>query len=145
MSCNNENNTCSKELADLPLLFGCPSDYEWFIVGNAEGGFGKYKYARRAFAQIKNCIIGVVRPPYIGVVDRGNPTDPVSGTTVFQDDSLIGLGATNNGDIQIVIDDVLMSTFGQNAGIAFDPATGTVTNLTGNWQAGSGLFIDRNQ
>ena len=116
---------CATELNGLPTINGCPSDNEIFFVANAMGGSGLGGYGWRKWSDIKKCVISSVTP-YIGVVDRGNPTDPVSGTSTFQDSSLIGLGTTNNGDIQMVIDDVLMSTFGLNSSFAYDSTTGTI-------------------
>lgn len=48
---------CNVELSDLPLLAGCPGNNEWFIVGNAVGGSGHGKYARRRYADLKSCIL----------------------------------------------------------------------------------------
>lgn len=133
------------ELSSLPLLFGCPGTNEWILVGNAIGGSGDGRYARRKWGDIKNCITGTVRLPYIGVVDRGNPGDPVSDTGIFQNDSLIGLGSDNNGEIQMVIDETLYSNFGLNASFTYDPVSGTVDISPNKFTPQSGVFIDRNQ
>lgn len=135
-----------QELSGLPVLLGCPSDTELLLVVGAIGGQGAGGYALRSWANIKKCITSSVSP-FIGVVDRGNPNDPVSGTPIFQNDLLIGLGSSNNGNIQMVIDEILMSTFGQNKSFDFDPITGTVDmSYSGNnFQPLSGVFIDRNQ
>lgn len=88
-------------------------------------------------------------PPYIGVVDRGNPTDPISGTSIFQDDSLIGLGATNGGNIQINYGEVIRSSFGSGQTFTFDNVTGEIDlDFNGSGEqffTGSSLWIDRNQ
>lgn len=47
---------CGVELSALPLLAGCPGNNEWFLVGNATGGQGDGKYARRLYSDLKNCI-----------------------------------------------------------------------------------------
>src|SRR6185312_5193337 len=136
---------CTQELNGLPVINGCPGSNEIFFVANAIGGQQPGGYGWRKWSDIKNCIVGTVVPPYIGVVDRGNQGDPISGTSMFQDNSLIGLGATNNGDIQMVIDEVLMSTFGLNASFTYDPILGEVDISPNTFQPGSGVFIDRNQ
>lgn len=56
MGCDG-NNSCTVELGNLPLLAGCPAGEEWFLVGNAVGGFGAMKYARRLYKDIKTCIV----------------------------------------------------------------------------------------
>lgn len=142
MACEGE------ELSSLPLLLGCPGDDEKILVINAIGGQGAGRYALRQWSAVKACIIGDVNKPYIGVVGRGqtSPTkDPDTGASILQDDSLIGLGSTNNNDIQMVIDEALMSTFGLNANFTYDPVTGTVDISPNTFVAGSGVFIDRNQ
>lgn len=88
-------------------------------------------------------------PPYIGVVDRGNPNDPVSGTSIFQNDMLIGLGSTNNGDISIQYAEAVRNSFGANKSFDYDPILGTIDldyNSSGEeFYPGSSLWIDRNQ
>lgn len=145
--------SCGKDASTLPTLLGCPSDDELFFVSNAIGGYntdGSGKgFGWRKWLYIKNCIIGTDVAPYVGVVDRGNPNDPVSGTSIFQSDLLIGLGASNNGDVQIVYAEVLRSSFAENVSFNFDPTTGTIDlNYNGSgerWNPNSSLWIDRNQ
>lgn len=48
---------CSTEFSGLPLLAGCPSNSEYFLVGNAIGGLGIGGYARRRYADLKSCIL----------------------------------------------------------------------------------------
>lgn len=143
MACN------ADELAALPLLLGCPAGTEWYLVGNAAGGVGEYRYARRTIGALMACLTSGVVLPYIGVVDRGQAKDPVSGTSTFQNDDLIGLGVNNNGDMQIVLAEILRSNFGDNKSFEFDPVTGTI-NLDYNGSGeqffpGSSLYVDRNQ
>lgn len=135
------------ELSSLPLLNGCPADDEWFLVGNAVGGEGIGGYARRTWADIKACIFSRI-DPYIGVVDRGQATDPVSGTDTFTTAELAGLGARHNGEIQIVYAEVLRSNFGENASFTYtdNGGTGTIVLNSGEeWNPNSSLFVDRNQ
>lgn len=87
-------------------------------------------------------------PPYVGIVDGGDPNDPVSGTGIFQNDALIGLGSTNGGKIQIVYADVLRSNYGVLKSFDYDNVAGII-DLTFNsgeqFFAGYGLQVDRNQ
>lgn len=142
--CEGQDN-CTVELASLPLLAGCPADEEWFLVGNATGGQGTGKYARRLWSDLKNCISGIVLPPLIGIVNGGSGDDPVSGTSTFQSNKLIGLGATNDSKIQIVIDDLLQANFGTNINFSFDGTTGEIDISPNIWITGASLYIDLNQ
>lgn len=90
-----------------------------------------------------------VYPPLVFVVDRGEPNDPVSGTSIWQNDNLIGLGATNNNYIQIVLDGGIITNYGTNQNMYYDPVVGEIDlNFNGNqtqWNIGSGGSIDLNQ
>lgn len=141
--CGCDNNVPGVDYTSLPLLEGCPGDAETFLVGNAVGGVGAGKYARRTWADIKACIVGIVVPPLIGVVGGGGADDPNAGAVDFQNSKLIGLGSTNSGRIQIVIDDALFSNYGTNPNFTFNPTTGTIGGIF--WVDGAGLFIDLNQ
>jgi hypothetical protein len=145
--------SCKKDLSTLPILSGCPADDELVLFNNAVGGWnesGAVKgYGWRTWGDLKLCLASaLVLKPLIGVVDGGGADDPVSGTSLFQNDKLIGLGSTNMGRIQIFIDDVSQSNFGQNLTFAFDNVSGEIDldNGTGNeWVSGGGLYIDLNQ
>jgi hypothetical protein len=139
-----------QELADLPVLFGCPGNDEKIFVSNAIGGSGSGRYAWRKLSDLKQCIAGSVKLPYIGVVGRGRtnpdfPNDPVTGASILQDDSLKGLGATNDGNIQMVIDSTLYATFGTDASFAYDSDLGIIDISPNVFVEGSGVFVDRNQ
>lgn len=141
--------SCSIEAIGLPVIQGCPSYNELFLVFGAVGGSGASLAGLRRWRDLKECIVGTVVTPYVGVVDRGNATDPVSGTSTFQSNALIGLGSQNNGDVQIVYGETLRSNFGINASFSFNSATGTI-NLDFNGSGeefftGASLWIDRNQ
>lgn len=140
---------CSIEISSgLPILLGCPSDTEYVMVIGATGGAGLGQYALRKWGDIKKCVLGTPVLPYIGVVDRGqvSPTkDPVSGQSILQDNSLIGLGSTNNGNIQMVIAETLMSNYGDNASFTYDSATGTIDISPNVFITGNAVFVDRNQ
>ena len=89
------------------------------------------------------------KAPYIGIVGRGNSSDPVSGTPVFSDPVIAGLGATNGGGIQITIDRFPLYNFGTNPDFTYNPAdgvNGTITLLnSANFNAGSTVVIPLNQ
>lgn len=140
MACQGE------ELSLLDVLLGCPSDTEKVLVMGAIGGNGAGGYALRYWKDLKKCITGLVKSPLIGVVGNGGVNDPVEDQSTFQSDDLKGLGSTNGGIIQIVVDDVLNSNFGINSSFSFDNTTGIITWTNGNtWGSGSGLYIDLNQ
>jgi hypothetical protein len=88
-------------------------------------------------------------PPYVGVVDGGNPNDPVSGTPIFQNNSLKGLGSTNSGKIQITYAEIVRSSFGQNQSFIYNSVTGTIDlnyNSSGEeFNPDSTLWVNRNQ
>ncbi len=89
---------------------------------------------------------GAFRAPLIGVVGRGTIDDPTTGLTDFQSNKLIGLGRTNNNEIQIVIGVTIQWNFGDNKSFDFNSTTGTIYLGNGNtWIYGSGLYVDRNQ
>lgn len=48
---------CDTELSSFPLLSGCPSDAEYFLVGNAVGGRGVGLYGRRLWSDIRQCAL----------------------------------------------------------------------------------------
>ena len=136
-----------QELSGLPVLLGCPSNTEKILVMGAIGGQGAGGYALREWSDVKACLTGTVKLPYIGVVGRGrtNPNDPIAGSSTLQDDSLIGLGSTNDGNIQMVIDVTLMATYGSDASFTYDPITGTVDISPNVFINESGVWVDRNQ
>jgi len=88
-------------------------------------------------------------PPYVGIVDRGQPNDPVSGTSLFQSNVLKNLGASNDNNITINIDGGLQQNYGVNKSFEYDPVAGEIDldyNSSGNqFFAGSSLTIDLNQ
>lgn len=144
MGCN--NGKCNIALETLPMLSGCPDDNEWFIVGNATGGYGTFGYGRRRWGDLKNCIGGKL--PLKAIVGRGGTNDPVSGSSVWQNNLLKGLGLTSNNEIQIFVSDVPLSNYGENITFYYDPIAGTIdiNNGTGNtWIGGSGIYVDLNQ
>lgn len=48
---------CGKELNTLPILGGCPSDSEYFLVVNAVGGYGAGGYALRSWGNLVLCLL----------------------------------------------------------------------------------------
>lgn len=99
----------------------------WISIYNASGGGG------------------TVLTPLTGVVGGGGDDDPVNGQSVFQNNKLIGLGAANNGRIQIQIDEANQSNYGNNSSFAFDFATGEIDISPNIFVTGSSLYIDLNQ
>lgn len=143
-NCNKGN--CNVELATLPVLSGCPDDNEWFLVGNATGGYGTYRYARRRWADLKGCMSSKVA--IRAVVGRGGANDPIKDSSVWQSNDLKGLGSTSNNEIQIVVAENTMSNYGDNTSFYYDPVAGTIdiNNGSGNtWVEGSSVFVDLNQ
>jgi hypothetical protein len=84
-------------------------------------------------------------PPLIGVVGDGGDDDPVAGESTFQNDKLIGLGATNSDRIQIVYAENIMSNFGDNSSFVFDNALGIIDISPQTFVTGSSLYVNRNQ
>lgn len=139
---------CAIEIAGLPILQGCPAGSELVMVVGATGGKGAGLYALRKWSDIRTCVLGTPVLPYIGVVGRGqvSPTkDPVADQSILQDNSLIGLGSTNGGNIQMVIAEVLMSNYGDNASFTYDPVLGEIDISPNVFIIGNAVFVDRNQ
>lgn len=88
-------------------------------------------------------------PPLVFVVDRGQPDDPVSGTSIWQNNKLKGLGAANNNFISIMLDSGIITNYGANKNMEYNATTGTIDlAYNGNnaqWNAGSGGSVDLNQ
>lgn len=140
--------------SDIPLLLG--SNY-YDIDSNLKTVIPAKSIVNIVKTSNNSWIVGsvlssgsnIILPPYIGVVDRGNPNDPVSGQSTFQNDSLKGLGASNDDEIQINYAEQIRSSFGVNKSFNYDSLTGTIDlnyNSSGEeFYPGSSLWIDRNQ
>lgn len=92
---------------------------------------------------------GNVMKALVGVVGGGGPDDPANGSQTFQDNKLIGLGASNGGKITILLSETPRSSFGANQSFIFDNVAGMI-NLAYNGSAetfstGSALWVDLNQ
>ena len=48
---------CDVEASSLPVLSGCPTDNEYFLVGNAAGGQGLGQYGRRLWSDVRKCAL----------------------------------------------------------------------------------------
>jgi len=136
---------------DIPLLAGT-SYYDINLV--AQSAISAKSIVNIVKASNDLWIVGsvpssgsqVALPPLIGVVDRGNTGDPVSGVSTWQNDLLKNLGSTNNGEIDITVDNINMSNYGTNVAFDYDPILGIITLLNGNvWTPNSGVKVDRNQ
>lgn len=107
---------CSTELAGLPLLTTCPADDERMLFINAVGGAGKYKYAIRTWAKVKECIGS-------GAYAALPATIAAQGTT-YQNDDLIGAS-----EVQFIIVNKQLYTY-EDGDFAFNDNTGTVVFIT---------------
>ena len=78
-----------------------------------------------------------------GVVGRGGLDDPIAGQPIFQSSKLVGLSS----DIQIVLAEGFMSSFGNNKSFDFDPSQGIVDLTYGGniFNEGDTLLINLNQ
>ena len=78
---------CATEFSSLPLLAGCPSDDEYFLVGNAIGGLGAGGYARRRYADLKACILAGLSfiPLQFEIGVSGSPMNDDSDLTITVD------------------------------------------------------------
>ncbi len=95
--------------------------------------------------QINGAGGGSVKPPLIGTVDGGSADDPVSGTSVFQSNKLIGLAQSNSQKCQIFVDAGCLVNYGNNISFILDNVTGEIDISPNTWQVGSSLYIDLNQ
>lgn len=84
-------------------------------------------------------------PPLIGVAGRGQPNDPILTSNLYQSPLLVGLGASNNGEITILINNQPQSNFGINSSFTFDNTTGLIDLSPFYWSDQDGLYIDLNQ
>lgn len=48
---------CDIEASSLPILSGCPTNNEYFLVGGAAGGQGVGQYGRRLWSDIRMCAL----------------------------------------------------------------------------------------
>lgn len=116
--CGCDNNSCGVDYSTLPILSGCPGDDETLLVGNAEGGVGAGKYARRKWSDIKSCI-GSSGGGYKVLSDT-----IASNSTSYQHNDLIG--AT---EVAFVILNKQLFTY-EDGDFAFNDNTGTIAFLT---------------
>lgn len=84
-------------------------------------------------------------PPLIGTVGNGGADDPSPDQPIFQSNKLIGLGATNNGEIEIKIANTLLWNFGDNSSFTFNNVTGEIDQSPNNFITGNGIYINLNQ
>jgi|GEM_PF-5675425 hypothetical protein len=123
----------------VSTLSSCPSDNELILFFGANTPTG---LAFRTWAQIKQCL--GAKPPIAGVV--GASGMPVSGTSVYQDNRLIGLGSSNGGNISFSMAGSTLYNYGTTASFEFNNTTGTISLLFGNeFTTGDAINIDLNQ
>lgn len=130
---------CQININDLNVLSTCPDDSElvlFFNVGGQTTGT-----ALRTWAQVKSCL--GLNPPIAGTV--GNEGLPQAGESVYQDNRIKNLGATNDGNIQFLLAGTPYSNFGTNEAFDYDATTGTITLLFGTFPEGADFSIQLNQ
>ena len=117
--CEGQDN-CSIELADLPLLTGCPADDEWMLFGNASaaGGRGKYGYGRRTWGTLKACIAAG------GGSYAAISALIASDSSSYQNDALKGAS-----ELAFVIVNKQLYTY-EDGDFAFNSVSGTIAFLT---------------
>ena len=118
-NCNGcDDNNCSTDYSSLPLLSGCPGDAETFLVGNAVGGTGAGRYARRTWADIKACTTG--GGGYAAISDTiSNPSSDTYTNSLL-------IGATQ---LKFVILNQQLYTY-ENGDFSFNENVGTISFLT---------------
>lgn len=119
--CNCDGNTPGVDYTSLPLLTGCPSDAETFLVGNATGGLGVGKYARRKWEDIKACTTG---GRYTVLTDTITSSVGPAGSVNYQNDALI-----NATQVKFIIVNKQVYTY-EDGDFAFNENTGTVVFIT---------------
>lgn len=85
------------------------------------------------------------KPPLVGIVDGGGPDDPVSGTSIYQNNKLKGLAQANNQRCQIEIDGGILQNFGNQISFILDNVPGEIDLDPNEFQPGQTLYIDLNQ
>lgn len=84
--------------------------------------------------------------PLIGVAGGGGSDDPISGTSTYQNDRLIGIGGANSGKFIITIDGLDWQNFGTNATqFTANTTTGEIDISPNQWYDGMSLYVDLNQ
>ena len=78
---------CSVELNDtskIPILTGCPSDNEYFLVIGAANGAGQGGYGVRSWLALQQCLASAISFPEIDtIVGQGNPVILPTGCTSY--------------------------------------------------------------
>ena len=135
---------CNVEINSLPGITGCPPDStKVLLIGvpslvslNNPGGYGLITWI-----DLVNCIVGEKEPLRLIVGEDGAPED---GSSIWQNDSLKGLGG-ENGRIQIFIDNAPLTNYGATKAFDFDPVTGTIDWGTNDFYAGMNVYVNLNQ
>ncbi len=87
-------------------------------------------------------------PPLIGVAGGSGDNDPVVTTSIYQNDAIIGLGSTNDGKIEAVIQQQIWDNYSDSGNLFdYDPDTGTIQfdPDTFQWYDGMSITINLNQ
>ena len=141
--------TCNQEISGLPVINTCIDNNTYVLITgepslktmNNPNGYGLVKWG-----VLKGCIGSGIKP-IIGVSGRGQAQDPINGTSTYQNNNLAGIGQTNNGEFQFLIDGAVWQNFGINGNqFTFNQLTNTISFPVGfQWYDGSSIFIDLNQ
>lgn len=91
----------------------------------------------------------VTLPPIKGKAGNGGPKDPVVGSSLFQNSSLIGLGSTNVIDgvnaIDLAINKIPLNNYELTPDFSYDPLTGLIDFSPYQFQTGDTINIPLNQ
>ena len=138
---------CSVEITSLPNLTSCPNPVSKILIAadpdlmtnTNTGGYGLI-----TFQQFLSCF-NANNKPIKFVVGDGKQYSPILGTTAFYHPLLVGLGAANGYQLDILISGGLWQNWGDNPNtFTFNPTTGTITGLP-TWITGNSLEISLNQ
>lgn len=132
--------SCNIPIEQDSVLANCPNDAELIIFFNVVGQ--PTKTALRTWAQVKACL-GISKP-IAGAV--GTAGLPAANSPTYTDTRLIGLGSTNNGNVQMFVAGIPTYNYGNNIYFELDNVNGIITLLDGSiFNAGDSINIDTNQ
>lgn len=88
-----------------------------------------------------------IKPAIIGISGNGGVNDPITGSSIYQNDLLKGFAQSNGYKFYIIVGGAIWQNFGTDSNqFTFDQVTGTI-NFNGNitWYDGMTIVIDLNQ
>lgn len=105
---------CDVEASSFPILSGCPTDNEAFLVSGAVGGTGIGQYGRRLWSDIKSCTLSGLNFIFqqFTVGQSGSPINAGQTTIVISTPGIIpkSVFITNAGP-ELPQDDVLQISY----------------------------------